>query len=178
MNQNNKKHRHQYHFMSKFILTALLFSSLLVKSQTMQEIQDRIAIKNIVDTFSILADTKEIDKQVLLFTENASVESIVNGQNGTTITGRKQIGDAFKAFLDRFETVYHINGQQTVTLNGDKAIGISYCQVTLIGTQSGKKMKATFGIKYKDEFIRESSKWLIAKRTSNFLWTETVPFGQ
>ena len=39
-----------------------------------KEIEDRIAIKNLVDTFSILADQKETQKQTLLFTENAIVE--------------------------------------------------------------------------------------------------------
>ncbi len=142
------------------------------------QIEDKMAIKNLVDTFSILADTKEVDKQVLLFSENAVVESVVNGQPGTVMSGRKQIGDAFKSFLNTFEIVYHINGQQTVTLNGDKALGISYCQVTLIGNQNGKKMKTTFGVRYNDEFVRENGKWLIAKRKSSFEWSKTVPFGQ
>ena len=138
--------------MKKFIiaLTLLLFH-LSPKAQTMKnndnlnkrisEIEDRIAIKNLVDTFSILADTKEVEKQTLLFTEDATVESYSNGQRSTLLTGRKQIGEVFGNFLSGFETVYHINGQQTVTLNGDKASGISYCAVTLIGVENGKKMK-------------------------------------
>lgn len=40
-----------------------------------QSIEDKIAIKQVVDVFSNLADTKEIDKQVLLFTEVAIVIS-------------------------------------------------------------------------------------------------------
>ncbi|MEJ0101622.1 MAG: hypothetical protein WDO19_03245 [Bacteroidota bacterium] len=32
--------------------------------------------------FSILADTKEVDKEVLLFTENATVETVMNGPAG------------------------------------------------------------------------------------------------
>jgi hypothetical protein len=31
-----------------------------------REIEDRIALKNLVDTFSILTDVKDVDKQVLL----------------------------------------------------------------------------------------------------------------
>src|SRR5205085_12650845 len=125
-----------------------------------------------------LAEHKDIQKQVLLFAENASVESRVQGQPGMTLTGRKQIGDAFTAFLNNFETVYHINGQQTVTLNGDKASGISYCLVTLIGTQNGKKTKQTMGVYYNDEFVKENGHWLIAKRTSNFTWQDNQVLGQ
>ena len=53
-------------------------------------------IKNVVDTFSILADTKEIDKQVLLFTEDGVVESISNGQNSIVLKGREQLQQAFR----------------------------------------------------------------------------------
>lgn len=169
------------------LLFALSVIHLSLKAQTMNdnnlskrtsEIEDRMAIKNVVDTFSILADHKDIQKQVLLFTESATVASVVQGKTGTTLTGRKQIGDAFTAYLNTFETVYHINGQQTVTLNGDKASGISYCLVTLIGMENGKRMKTTIGVYYNDEFVRENNHWLIAKRTSNFTWQEKRELGQ
>ena len=169
--------------MKKYLLIlSLLLFYFLPKAQTMKnddnlkkrisEIEDRIAIKNLVDTFSVLADVKETQKQTLLFTENATVESIMNGQRGAALVGRKQIGDAFANFLSLFETVYHINGQQTVTLNGDKASGISYCAVTLIGVENGKKMKTSFGIYYNDEYVRQNNHWLIAKRTSTFAWQD------
>ena len=153
------------------------------KSQDLEkrisDIEDRIAIKNVVDTFSVLADHKDITTQVLLFTENGVVESKANGRPGNVLSGRKQIGDAFSAYLALFETVYHMNGQQTITLNGDKASGISYCTVTLIGNdQTGKKMKTTMGVYYQDEFVKVDGRWLIAHRTSNFTWQERTPVSQ
>ena len=39
--------------------------------QRIEAIEDRMAIKNVVDTFSTLADTKEVELQGLLFTEDA-----------------------------------------------------------------------------------------------------------
>lgn len=141
------------------------------------EIEDRIAIKNVVDTFSILADTKEIDKQVLLFTEDGEVESKTNGQS-MIIKGRDQLKQAFSGFLANFHTVYHQNGQQTINLNGDKAEAVSYCRVILIGKQNDKEMKTTFYIIYKDSFVKLNGKWLIAHRLSNFVTAETTPAGQ
>ena len=166
-----------------FLLTLSLLG-LTANAQTMnevtarvREIEDRMAIKNLVDTFSILADRKETAQQTLLFTENATVESVSNGQPGSVLTGRKQIGDAFASFLNNFETVYHINGQQTLTLNGDKASGISYCQVTLISNEDGKKIKLAMGVYYNDDYVRESGRWLIAKRKSTFSWRDRQPIG-
>src|SRR5688572_33419877 len=89
-------------------------------------LEDRAALKALVDTFSILADQKDVQKQLLLFTEDATVESRTGATPGTPLRGRKQIGDAFSGFLANFQTVYHINGQQAVDLRGDRATGTSY----------------------------------------------------
>ena len=96
----------------------------------------------------------------------------------TKLSGRKQMEDAFGAFLKNFETVYHFNGQQTVTLGGDKATGVSYCMVTLIGVEGGRKMKTSIGVYYHDEYVRENGRWLIAKRRSVFDWEDKRELGQ
>lgn len=46
-----------------------------------QLLEDRAAIKNVVDTFSVLADVKDVDTQVLLFTEDAEVKGVDNDCN-------------------------------------------------------------------------------------------------
>lgn len=165
--------------MKKYIISlALVLVNSIAHSQsnktnsTDSEIEDRIAIKNIVDTFSILADLKETSKQTFLFTEDATVESIFNGKIGSSFKGRKEIGDAFSSFLKLYQVVYHINGQQTVNIEGKKATAISYCLVTLINTENGNKMKTTFGIYYNDDFVKIQNQWFISKRVSNFVWQE------
>jgi ketosteroid isomerase-like protein len=141
--------------------------------QRLSSIEDRIAIKAVVDQFSNLADTKEIDKQVLLFTEDGIVESISKGQQPNILKGREQLKQAFSGFLSNFHTVYHQNGQQTIQLDGDKAETISYCRVILLGKQDEKEMKTTFYVIYKDSFVKIDGKWLIKHRTSNFIHRET-----
>ncbi len=143
------------------------------KDKTMKQqisiIQDKMALKELVDVFSNLADIKDIDNQVLLFTENAIVESTSDGQT-ITLKGRKQIGDAFRAYLSLFDVVYHINGQQTVTLNGDSATATSYCQVILVGDNNGKRISNTRYVIYNDTYQKINGKWYIAHRKSNFVW--------
>ena len=146
-------------------------------NKAMTLIEDRLALKELVDIFSILADEKKTEQQTFLFTENAEVISILNGKANPALVGRKQIGEAFAGFLNLFETVYHLNGQQTVSINGNAATGTSYCQVTLIATENDKKMKTTFGIIYNDEFLKVNGHWLINKRKSNFIWTEKTALG-
>jgi len=167
---------------SRIIFSVLLFLSTLTFAQKKMEknnieqrlaaIEDKMAIKYVVDEFSNLADTKEIDKQVMLFTEDGEVVSISDGKPSTPLKGRKQLQQAFSAFLSNFHTVYHQNGQQTIDLQGDKAEATSYCRVILVGKQNGKESKTTMYTVYKDSFVKENGKWLIKHRTSNFVHRE------
>lgn len=139
-------------------------------TERLQQIEDRAALKALVDMFSNLADTKSVDEQVLLFTEDATVDSWSEGKQVSSFTGRKQIGEAFSAYLALFDTVFHMNGQQTVALHGDRATGVSYCLVVLIGKDGDKRFRNTAGVIYRDEYVRRDGRWLIAKRVSNFTW--------
>ncbi|MFV0592800.1 MAG: nuclear transport factor 2 family protein [Draconibacterium sp.] len=163
------------------IISAFLFLNTLIFAQKMDNsnleqrvnaIEDKMAIKEVVDVFSNLADTKEIDKQVLLFTEDGVVESITNGQSNV-LKGREQLKQAFSGFLSNFQVVYHQNGQQTIDeLTVKTAKTTSYCRVILVGKQDGKQMKTTLYTIYNDSFVKQDGKWLIAHRTSNFVWRE------
>jgi hypothetical protein len=141
-------------------------------AQRIQQLEDRAALKALVDTFSILADRKDVPRQVLLFTEDATVDSYTGGQRGSSLRGRQQIGEAFGAFLARFTTVYHMNGQQALTLQGDRATGTSYCLVVLIGTEGGRTVRQTMGVRYDDEYVRRGPSWLIDRRVSHFEWRD------
>lgn len=140
--------------------------------QRIAAIEDKMAIKYVVDEFSNLADTKEIDKQVLLFTADGVVQSVSSGQPSSPLKGRAQLKQAFSGFLSNFHTVYHQNGQQTINLHGDKAEAVSYCRVILVGKQNDKEMKTTLYTIYKDAFVKVAGKWLIKHRTSNFVHRE------
>lgn len=143
---------------------------------TIQEeslIADRMALKELVDVFSCLADTKEVDKQVMLFTEDATVDSYRGDSLVSSITGRKDLAQRFGDFLAKFETVYHINGQQVVDLAGDRATGTAYCQVVLIANDGTRRTMLTQGVRYDDEYVRRDGHWLIARRTSHFVWSDS-----
>ena len=136
----------------------------------LRQLEDRAALKSLVDTFSNLADAKDVQGQLLLFTEDATVDSYVGGRLTSSLKGREQIGQTFSAFLAQFDTVYHQNGQQTVELSGDRAKGTAYSLVVLIGMANGKQVRTTSGVTYEDEYVRRDGRWLIAKRTSRFVW--------
>ena len=143
-----------------------------MENKKIKIIEDKLALKELVDTFSILADEKNGIAQTELFTEDASVDTFVDDKLVTSLKGRKQIGETFNTFLHGFETVYHINGQQVVTVDGDNAKGTSYCLTVLITEENGVKVKQTIGVRYNDEFVRQNDKWLISSRKSEFMWQD------
>ena len=136
------------------------------------QIEDQLALKKLVDTFSNLADLKDVKSQMNLFTDDAQVISKTNNQNFES-KGKKEIEKAFADYLALFDIVYHLNGQQTVEIKGDHATGISYCFVTLIG--KGKKNQS--GVRYNDTYVKKNGKWLIQKRVSEFLFTSVDPYN-
>jgi len=71
------------------IITALLFTSLFIANaqkktnnqmtDRTEQLEDKLALKELVDTFSNLSDVKDVSSQVLLFTEDATVQTFANG---------------------------------------------------------------------------------------------------
>jgi len=137
-----------------------------------KEITDTMALKELIDSVSLLGDQRAVHEQVQLFTENAISETFANDTLILSLQGRQAMEAAFVNFIKDFDTVYHFNGQHQVIVNGDNATGTAYCLITLIGTENGKKMITNIGAVYRDEYVREYSRWLIAKRTGNFVWQE------
>ena len=172
-------------YMKKILLALLLFTAGnvgLIKSQTMNnksletritELEDRLDLKKLVDTFSVLADQKDAKTQALLFTDDAEVKTYIGDNLIMTLNGRKQIEETFENYLNTLSFVYHINGQQTVDIKGDHATGISYCQVTLSSTVDGKNVMTMQGVYYNDEYKKVDGIWKISKRTSYFVWRDS-----
>lgn len=134
-----------------------------------QNIADRLALKEVVDKFSNYADTKENDKQALLFTEDAVVEVELGGKIIATLNGRDQIQQVFSSSMADNQIVFHMNGQQTVDIDGDHATGVAYSYVT---TGKDAQHLTHQGVRYQDEFQKIDGQWYIAKRHSEFMWSE------
>ncbi|MDJ1506125.1 nuclear transport factor 2 family protein [Xanthocytophaga agilis] len=137
-----------------------------------KETEDKISLRELVDSISILADKKDVHAQVQLFSENATSETYVNGKPFLKLKGRIEMEKGFAKFLKNVEIVYHFNGQQQVTIQGNSATGTCYCLITMIGTEDGKKIQTTIGAVYQDTYIRENNRWLINERIGNFEWQE------
>lgn len=139
-----------------------------------EELENLRAIKELADNFSISADKKDGKGQIAMFTEDASVETYVEDKLVTSLKGNIEIGNVFDSFLKTFETVYHSNSQHVISIKDSAATGILYCTVTLISKEKEEKFKTNILVQYTDKYIKENNQWLIAKRTSHFVFQEKI----
>lgn len=129
---------------------------------TIEEMKDRIKLRELVDLFANLADEKKAKEQGDLFLEDGMVEFQM-GLDGEiqSIKGREALSKAFAATIDPCKSVYHINGQQTVEINGDEATGVAYCQATLVNEENGKDIAIVNNVRYTDHYAKVDGKWYI-----------------
>ena len=137
---------------------------------TMQELMDRAELKDLVDTFSNLADVKDAASQGDLFLPDGWLEFQM-GFDGeiNKIEGREALVQAFAATINPCKAVYHINGQHSVTIKGDEAEGVAYCTATLVNDAEGKDIITTNYVRYSDLYVKMDRKWYIKRRRTTFL---------
>lgn len=126
---------------------------------TMNQLIERQALKDLVDTFSNLADEKRVAEQMALFTPDAQVNTYIGGKLFAEAKGTAEIEQVFSSFLAQFHSVYHLNGQHTVTFRSEtEAEAINYCAVKLVGEQDGKQVLQDHSVRYQDMYIKQGGK--------------------
>ena len=135
---------------------------------------EKQAIKELVDTFSNLADIKGVAAQGPLFTEDGHIITYIGGELFADLKNRAEIVDVFTDFLANFKRVYHLNGQLTIhSLSDSRAEGINYCHVVLTEEKDGKEMVHNHYVRYNDTYVKEDGKWLIQRRIANFMISDS-----
>ena len=140
---------------------------------SMEVLEAKAELKDLVDTFSNLADVKDARSQGGLFLPDGWLEFQM-GLDGeiNRIEGREALVQAFAATINPCKAVYHINGQHTVTVSGDTAEGVAYCQATLVNTEDGRDVATTNYVRYADLYAKMDGKWYIKRRRTTFLISE------
>jgi len=139
---------------------------------SLEILEAKSELKELVDTFSNLADEKNISGQMPLFTKDTIVKVYMGEELLFDISGTKQLEEVFTGFTADVKRSYHMNGQQVVKIDGDTATGIAYCQVKLVSEEDGKEVVMEHSIRYNDKYVRQNGTWLISERISHFNITE------
>src|SRR5690349_25138338 len=98
-----------------FLMTASVVAQTNTKNRELinrlQLVEDKLSLKELVDSFAVFSDLKQFEKQTVLYTEDATFDTYIYGKLVSTLKGKKQISEAFTTYYKDFETVFHMNGQ-------------------------------------------------------------------
>jgi len=169
----------------KNVVVTLLFitQTFLVKSQSIpdsigglnsNEIRNRIAIRELVDSFAYYADRTKAQRQAALFVENGTME-IYRSEPDTSkpifvLKGHKELENAFKG-LEKYNMTFHLNGQNSIKF-GDETTGTVQCLAQHILFEDGKRILLTEAIRYYDTYTHQNNQWLFVKRKLVIYWED------
>jgi hypothetical protein len=146
----------------------------MTTEQRLEQLEDRIAIRELIDAYTFCADTRNIRGHMALFTEDTNFEVYMDEQNPTptqVVTGRKNLFPVFND-LNQFFSTMHFNGQSTIVLDGDRATGTTYCRAYHLSLEDGAHKLMIAGIRYYDTIVKQNGAWLFAKRILKVCWVE------
>ena len=142
--------------------------------QRVQQLEDRISIRELIDAYTFCADTRNIQGHMALFTENTNFEVYMDEKIPTptqVVTGRKDLFPVFDDLNQYFSTM-HFNGQSTIHVNGDNATATTYCRAYHLKVPNGVQQLMIAGIRYYDTMVKQKGAWLFAERKLKVCWIE------
>jgi hypothetical protein len=142
--------------------------------QKLQQLEDRIAIRELIDAYTYCADTRDIRGHMALFTKDTNFEVYMDEKSPTptqVVTGRENLFPVFDD-LNKYLSTMHFNGQSTITLDGLRATGITYCRAYHLTVPDGVQKLMIAGIRYYDTMVRQEGAWLFAERKLKVCWIE------
>ncbi len=140
----------------------------------LQELEDRIAIRELVDQYTYCADTRDAEGQMAIFTENTNFEVYMDEKVPAptyVITSRNDLRPVFDD-LNQYLSTMHFNGQSTVKLEGDKATGTTYCRAYHLKVEDGAQKLMIAGIRYYDTMVKQDGVWMFSERKLKVCWVE------
>ncbi|MCU6792418.1 nuclear transport factor 2 family protein [Paenibacillus sp. WQ 127069] len=150
-----------------------------MKKLSLEEVTDRVAIRDLIDAYAYCADTRDADGQMALFTED-TVFRVFMDERQTEPTqivySRTDLAPVFDS-LTTYVSTMHFNGQSKITLSGDTAIGTTYCFAHHLTMDGGDKKLMVAAIRYSDDFIKINNRWFFKKRDLKVAWIETKPLN-
>ena len=140
-----------------------------------EEAADRLAIRELVETYAHCADRRDAKGQMALFTTDTHFVVYMNAKEpkpSQELHSREALAPVF-ADLNRYDATTHFVGQSTIfTLDGDRATGEAYCLAHHIMVDSGKRRLMIASLRYLDPFAKIDGAGLFAERLLYVDWLE------
>jgi ketosteroid isomerase-like protein len=146
---------------------------------SLQEMADRLAIRELVDAYAHCADRRDAAGQMALFTEDADFLVYMDTSSPVPtqqVHGRTALAPVFDE-LNVYEATIHFNGQSTTALDGEHATGVAYCLAHHVKVEGAERNLMIAAIRYLDTFVKHDGNWYFSQRKLMVDWTESRPLA-
>ena len=139
------------------------------------EAADRLAIRELVETYAHCADRRDANGQMSLFTEDAHFVVYMNAKDpkpSQELHSREALAALF-ADLNKYAATMHFVGQSTIlTLTVDRGTGEAYCLAHHLTIEGEERRLMIAALRYHDTFVKVEGTWLFAERLLYVDWIE------
>jgi ketosteroid isomerase-like protein len=139
-----------------------------------EEASDRLAIRELVESYAHCADRRDAKRQMALFTADTRFVVYMGAKSPepTQQHSREALAPVF-ADLNKYDATTHFVGQSTIfTLDADGATGEAYCLAHHVYTKDEKRRLMLASLRYLDTFVKTDGAWLFAERLLYVDWLE------
>lgn len=142
-----------------------------------QEMEDRIALKDLVDRYATESDKNNQDYYREIFRPDVKLKVYFGEALGMDINNVEDMITQYKAF-GTAKVSFHQNGQQVVNfIDETHAIGICYAIATLVTEEDGKDKLTLHAVRYYDKYEKVEGRWWIAERKQHFVYSSVLPLA-
>ncbi len=123
---------------------------------TPQEAADRLAIRELIDSYASCADRRDAEGQMALFTADAHFVVFMGigaQEPAQEYHRREELAPVF-ANLNSYEATTHFNGQSIISLEDGDAKGESCCLAHQVSVVNGTRSLMVASIRYLDTFVK------------------------
>jgi len=136
---------------------------------------DRLAIRELVETYAHCADRRDANGQISLFTADTHFAVYMNAKDpkpSQELNSREALAPVF-ADLNKYVATMHFVGQSTIlSLTDDRGTGEAYCLPHHLTVDGDKRHLMIAALRYYDTFAKMDGSWLFAERLLYVDWLE------
>jgi hypothetical protein len=140
-----------------------------------EEAADRLAIRELIETYAHCADRRDAKGQMALFTADTHFVVYMNATDpkpAQELRAREALAPVF-ADLNQYVATMHFVGQSTIfSLKGDRATGEAYCIAHHLTVDGEERRMMVAYLRYLDTFVKIDGIWLFAERLLYVDWLE------
>jgi uncharacterized protein (TIGR02246 family) len=139
------------------------------------ELADRLAIRELIETYARCADRRDPKGWMALFATDAHFVVYMNGQDAKPsqeLHSRDALGPIFAHFT-QYDSTTHFVGQSTIfTLSNVRATGEAYVLAHHVTVNGAGRQLNLASIRYNDTFVKVDDVWLFSERLLYFDWVD------